>query len=84
MRKNVKKKDEENCRTGKAIAGSEMKEKREEEWKAAQRREMSRNIEEIITMVLLGYEGEEKNKEEKEMKKEEKKREKGVEIQEKE
>ena len=37
MRKNVKKKDEENCRTGKAIAGSEMKEKRDEEWKAATR-----------------------------------------------
>ena len=28
MRKNVKKKGKENCRIGKAIAGSEMKEKR--------------------------------------------------------
>ena len=53
MRKNVKKKDEENCRIGKAIAGSEMKEKREEEWKPATREKegMSRNIEEIITVV---------------------------------
>ena len=37
MRKNVKKKDQENWRIGKEYAGSEMEEKREEEWKAATR-----------------------------------------------
>ena len=49
----MRKKTEENCRIGKAFAGSEMKEKREENEKQQQekRREMSRNIEEIITMV---------------------------------
>ena len=45
----MKKKDEENCRIGKAIAGSEMKErkkeKRNEKQKLEKRREMSRIIE---------------------------------------
>ena len=55
MRKNVKKKDDqENWRIGKEIAWLEM-DKREEEWKLKQQlenmRELSRNIEEIITMV---------------------------------
>ena len=44
MRKNVKKKDEEeNWRIGKEYAGSEMEEKREEEWKAVTR-EKERNV----------------------------------------
>ena len=54
MRKNVKKKDEEeNWRIGKENAGSEMeeKEKWDEKQQQEKRREMSRNIEEIITMV---------------------------------
>ena len=56
MKKNVEKKDDkENWREGKEIAWLEMEEKREEEWKLKQQqenmRELSRNIEEIITMV---------------------------------
>ena len=54
MRKNVKKKDkEENWIGEEEIAGSEMEEKREEEWKAATR-EKEGNVNEywgIITMV---------------------------------
>ena len=92
MRKNVKKKDkeedcrigEEDCRIGEEeIAGSEMEEKREEEWKVATRKRW-RNIETIMTMVKLGYKEDEKNEEEEEKEEKEEKREKGVEIQEKE
>ena len=51
--KREEKEEEENWRIGKEIPGLEMEEKREEVWKAATREKegMSRNIEEIITMV---------------------------------
>ena len=51
--KREEKDEEENWRIGKEIPGLEMEEKREEVWKAATREKkgMSRNIEEIITMV---------------------------------
>ena len=58
MRKNVKKKDEEeNCRIGKEeITGSEMEEKREEEWKAATR-EKEGNVKEYWRNHLNGIIG---------------------------
>ena len=63
MRKNVKKKNRrrklKNRKRDCWIGNGKKKEKRNEKQQQEKRREMSRNIEEIITMVQLGYEEEE-------------------------
>ena len=85
MRKNVKKKDEEeNWRIGKENAVSEMEEKREAEWKTATR-EKEGNVKEYWRNHHNGVIGIWRGREEWGWRKKKwKRREKGVEIQEKE